>query len=277
MATATEQPYAAELYQPTGEAALLDSLADIGPPELDRYRRDGYLAVRSVLTDSEQRAALAGLDALLLDPRDADIQFEKWAEDRLDELDGEQRLDAVRKFMSFAGSDPRLHDLAHDERLLAVMRGLLGTEEPILFQDMAMLKPPGGGREKPWHQDNAYFNLAPGTPIAAAWIALDPATTDNGCMRVIPGSHRDGPVVHFARRDWQICDTDVATAREIAVPLPPGGALFFHGLLQHGTPTNTSPQRRRALQFHYVPAGAVQTDDEQRMAVFGAEGKDVSC
>ena len=81
------------------------------------------------------------------------------------------------------------------------------------------------------------------------WIALDRATTDNGCMTVIPGSHRRGPVVHFQRRDWQICDTHV----------------------------NTRGERRRALQFHYAPAGAVHITTEQRMAVFGSEGKSVTC
>ena len=56
---------------------------------------------------------------------------------------------------------------------------------------MALLKPPRG-REKPWHQDHAYFNLPLDTPIVGVWIALDEATPENGCMHVIPGSHREG-------------------------------------------------------------------------------------
>jgi len=96
-------------------------------------------------------------------------------------------------------------------------------------------------------------------------------------MYVIPGSHRAGPVFHFKRRDWQICDTAVAAATAWTVPLRPGGCLFFHGLLHHGTPPSRSPQRRRALQFHYKPSGAAQIAPEQRLAIFGSEGKDVSC
>ena len=150
-------------------------------------------------------------------------------------------------------------------------------ETPKLFANQAMLKPPGIGREKPWHQDHAYFNLPLDTCIVSAWVALDQATPENGCMRVIPGSHLDGPVVHFNRRDWQICDTDVARNRVIAVPLDPGGVLLWHGRLHHGTPANLSDKRRRALQLHYVPSTVETIESEARLAVFGHEGKDVTC
>lgn len=156
------------------------------------------------------------------------------------------------------------------------MARLVG-DTPELFQDQALLKPPLIGREKPWHQDNAYFNVPPETAVVGVWIALDEATPENGCMYVIPGSHRAGPVIHFKRRDWQICDTDVAADAAWTVPLEPGGCLIFHGLLHHGTPPSRSPQRRRALQFHYKPAGATQIAAEQRLAIFGSEGKDVTC
>lgn len=265
------------LYNSAVSAELLAGLDNIGSAELERYRAEGYLAVRSAVEEPQRHAVLAGIESLLIDNRGADIDFEAWAQDRLGELNGTQRLDVVRKFMWFADKEPRVRAVAYDERLLQVVRRLVGSHDLALFQDMALLKPPGGGREKPWHQDNAYFNLTPGTPIVALWLALDDATPENGCMHVIPGSHRQGPVVHFRRRDWQICDTDVQTAREVAVPLPAGGALFFDGLLHHGTPTNRSTQRRRAIQFHYVPADAVRTGDDDRLAIFGSEGKDVTC
>jgi phytanoyl-CoA hydroxylase len=96
-------------------------------------------------------------------------------------------------------------------------------------------------------------------------------------MVITPGSHRRGPVVHFQRRDWQICDTHVNNQGALAVPLKPGGCLFFHSLMHHGTPTNNSDQRRRAVQYHYKPASAPKTSYEERLAVFGEEGKDVTC
>jgi phytanoyl-CoA hydroxylase len=88
-------------------------------------------------------------------------------------------------------------------------------------------------------------------------------------MRVIPGSHREGPVRHAFLRDLQICDGDVPIDRGVAVPLPPGGVLLFDGLLQHGTPTNLTTTRRRALQFHYTVEAAASTSDDEHRATFG--------
>jgi phytanoyl-CoA hydroxylase len=182
----------------------------------------------------------------------------------------------VRKFFNFVAFAPHMKALSEHPELLDVVSRVIGAQ-PALFQDMALLKPPRIGREKPWHQDHAYFNLPLDTPVLGVWIALDRATTANGCMTVIPGSHRRGPVVHFQRRDWQICDTDVDPLGSLAVPLAPGGCLFFSSLMHHGTAPNTSDERRRAVQFHYRPASAELTSQEARMAVFGSEGKDVSC
>ncbi|MFD4022206.1 phytanoyl-CoA dioxygenase family protein [Streptomyces sp. NPDC058576] len=185
--------------------------------------------------------------------------------------------------MRFTELDERLRAVAHAPGLLALVRRLVGDDRVVMIQDMALLKPPGGGREKPWHQDNAFFPFEPGTPIIGVWIALDEATPANGCMHVRPGSHLAGPAVHFRRRDWQLCDADVLAAREdepvsdVTVPLPAGGALFFDGLLHHGTPENRTRTRRRALQLHYVPAAAVRVPEERRLAVFGSGGKNVSC
>ena len=145
-----------------------------------------------------------------------------------------------------------------------------------MFQDMALLKPPSG-REKPWHQDKAYFTYTKETPVVGVWIAIDAATTENGCMRLRTGTHRAGPMIHFQRRDWQICDTDARDGEVVAAPLQPGGLLLFDGLLQHGTPYNPTGQRRRAVQYHYAPASAQKTADEERLALFGSEGKNVQC
>ena len=146
-----------------------------------------------------------------------------------------------------------------------------------MFQSMALLKPPRVGRDKPWHQDHAYFQFELEAKVVGCWIALDEATVENGCMVIAPGSHLKGPVVHFRRRDWQICDTDVDTSGSLAVPLKPGGLLIFQSLLHHGTPPNRTAQRRRALQFHYRQQRAPLTSQEKRLALFGGEGLGAQC
>ena len=109
------------------------------------------------------------------------------------------------------------------------------------------------------------------------WIALDEATVENGCMQFLPGRHREGPKIHFQRRDWQICDNEMMGAKSVAAPLQPGGLLLFDGLLPHGTPHNSSPKRRRALQFHYTAEDVVKSAPEERLKHFGSEGKNVTC
>jgi len=63
----------------------------------------------------------------------------------------------------------------------------------------------------------------------------------------------------------------------VVVPLAPGGLLLFDGLIHHGTPANLTQERRRAVQFHYAARSAVWTNEEERLAIFGGEGRGVSC
>jgi phytanoyl-CoA hydroxylase len=96
-------------------------------------------------------------------------------------------------------------------------------------------------------------------------------------MQVLDGGHLLGPIHHFRRRDWQICDTDMEGRKSVALPLEPGDGMFFDGLLPHGTPSNNSAQRRRALQFHYMDAEAHAADEAERLALFGGEGAGATC
>ncbi|MBC8040037.1 MAG: phytanoyl-CoA dioxygenase family protein [Opitutaceae bacterium] len=266
------------LYHPDSTASGVETLADIGPREIAFYREHGYLVVRQAFTPAEVRDALAGLVGLIMGekPGFKGISFEATAREKLPSLNPEQRQDAVRKLYAFADADLRLKAMSAHPRLLPVISTLMNGATPFMFQDMALLKPPALGREKPWHQDHAYFDYPMGTPVVGVWTALDEATVENGCMQLLPGLHRE-PIVHFKRRDWQICDSVILGKRSVAAPLKPGGLLLFDGLLPHGTPHNHSGQRRRALQFHYAPDGITKTTAEERMKIFGSEGKDVTC
>lgn len=271
--------YDRNLYQYTGIADGVDGFAAINDAHIARFHTEGYLAIHNAFSPTEVQAALDGLLHLLSGAVAAfkGVVYEKAAEGiDIDTLPAEQKQDYVRKFMWFEKHEARLHALAYHTDLLAVVERIMG-EPPVLFQDMALLKPPRFGREKPWHQDHAYFELPLEAKVVGCWIALDEATTENGCMIVLPGSHQQGPVVHFKRRDWQICDTHVDNRGAVAVPLKPGGCLLFSSLIHHGTPTNHSHKRRRAVQYHYRPQSAPQTSVEARLAIFGEEGKDVSC
>jgi phytanoyl-CoA hydroxylase len=271
--------YPADLYHYGGVATALDGFTSVTDKQIDFFHAHGYLVLEHAFSPTEVQAGLEGLFALIAgqNPDYRGIMYERKAKGvAVDQLPTESRQDYVRKFMWFVEYEARLKAMAYQPQMIGLLRRLLG-DEPSLFQDMALIKPPRIGREKPWHQDHAYFDLPLNTPVIGVWIALDEATTQNGCMVIYPDSHRQGPVVHFNRRDWQICDSYDRFSAARAVPLKPGGALFFHSLLQHGTPANTSAQRRRAVQFHYAPASARKVSKEERLAIFGEEGKDVTC
>jgi phytanoyl-CoA hydroxylase len=267
-----------DLYRPTADAFQVDSLADIGPTEIAFYRANGYLSVRQAFTPAEINGALAGLSSLIMGekPDFEHVYFEASVRDRLPDMGPEERMDSVRKIGEFEAHEPRLKALSQHAQLLAVVTTLLGDRPPEMFQDMALLKPPRIGREKPWHQDHAYFDYPLDTPVIGVWIALDDANIENGCMQILPGRHHE-PLIHFQRRDWQLCDTTVLGTASVAAPLPSGGLLIFDGKLPHGTPHNTSSKRRRALQFHYAPKNIQKSPREVRLAAFGSEGKNVTC
>jgi phytanoyl-CoA hydroxylase len=156
--------------------------------------------------------------------------------------------------------DPRTLRWLLDHRLVNWLRILL-EDEPYAVQSMLYFKPPGS-RGQALHQDNFYLKAQPGTCMAA-WLALDAADEENGCMSVVPGSH-EWPVLCTEKADTRISFTDVT------VPLPsydlvesvvmePGDVLFFNGSLVHGSnPNRTSDRFRRSLIAHYVQAEARQ-------------------
>ena len=300
------EPHGAGLYDAQVSTAGYRGFASAESDGLQEYRSQGYLLIRRAFPGELVDRARDALREIGLSDRPAceSIYFEGSIRDALAEvptqeqnqtdpafaalalgvtcnslppLDAERRLSYVRKFMGFTRSqNPALKTLAEYPPLLDLMGRLLGGTRPHLYQDMAMIKPPGG-REKPWHQDRAYFNFSLETPLVGVWVAIDPATPENGCMRVVPGGHRAGPSIHFMRRDWQICDSDSEVFRPLAIPMESGDCLVFDGLLPHGTPRNGTSRRRWALQYHYTPPGVEEAPDQERLNVFGSEGKNVTC
>jgi phytanoyl-CoA hydroxylase len=278
-----EPEKAARLY--TTRAVQADPFAErLSEAQVRHFREQGWLAIAGVFSGEEVETAAVALSDFIqgrIVPRDGRTHVQEEPALRL--ADGtpapetpEARELRVRKVFDFTHHDERLQQLTMQPRLRAMLEPLIGPDSRLI-QDMALLKPPRTGSEKPWHQDTAYFDWLPLGGIVGCWIALDPATVENGCMQVIPGTHTEGPVAHFHHRDCQIADERVQVARAIAIPLGPGGVLFFSGLLHHGTPPNYTPERRRALQFHYAAATCRHMTYEEHAALFNEGGLYAGC
>jgi phytanoyl-CoA hydroxylase len=252
--------------------------------QVRQYRDQGWLAIEGLFSGAEVEIAKTALSDFIhgrIAPKDGRTHVQE--ESVLLGLDGtpeaetpEERELRVRKVFDFTHHDERLQAMTMQARLRSMLDQLVGPESRLI-QDMALLKPPRVGSEKPWHQDTAYFDWLPLGGIVGCWIALDRATVENGCMQVIPGTHLEGPVAHFHHRDCQIADERVQVSRAIAVPLEPGGVLFFSGLIHHGTPPNYSLGRRRALQFHYAAADCRNMTFEEHAALFSEGGLYAGC
>ncbi|UVI31974.1 phytanoyl-CoA dioxygenase family protein [Paenibacillus spongiae] len=250
------------------------SMDAITEAHVKQYREQGFVAVGQVLNKEQVDGSVAAIMETIFDRETkVNVQFTKPQDDL--KTDEEREL-AVRKVFDFVDFHEELHAIAYHPDIISFVERLLG-EEAKLAQNQALLKPPYGGAEKPWHQDMAYGNVAYDKAVVGVWIALDEAALDNGCMHVIPRSHMDGGVPHYSVRDWQICDTNVPVEKDTAIPLQPGGALFFHGLLYHGTPNNFSDQRRRSLQFHYVPKSAQKLTHAEYKRMFTNEMTSAEC
>lgn len=252
----------------------IPTLQDITEEHVQQYWREGYLVIENALSGLEVQTSIEALmDIVFKRSLGAKVQFVRPEKELADDYEREL---AARKVYDYIDHEPRLHAIAYQEGIMNAMAKLFG-EQAKVTQDQAILKPPTGGAEKPWHQDMAYGALAYDKPVIGIWIALDPAELDNGCMHVIPRSHMDGGVPHYVVRDWQLCDTSVAVQRDVAVPLKPGGALIFSGLLHHGTPPNFSAKRRRALQFHYAPESAKKMTPQEYKRMFTNEMTRAEC
>lgn len=277
LAAPTAEELARSLYRYDHiEMERVATADQVGEEEIRRFWERGYLVIDQLLSGEETTLAAEAVNDIIhgriVGPR---LQFmKKTSELRTDE-DREMSMRKLHKFVDFS---PALHHAGYHPDALRVLEAIFG-EAPRLLEDQAILKPPSvdAGGEKPWHQDMAYGNISQTKMVCGVWIALDEATLENGCMHVIPGTHRDGPIPHYAIRDWQLCDAHVDVASDVAVPLRPGGALFFAGLLHHGTPPNFSTSKRRALQFHYSPESSRKMTPQEFRQAFMTDTPAAEC
>jgi phytanoyl-CoA hydroxylase len=249
--------------------------------EVAQYRREGWVLARGILGPRSVEAcrqALSDLASGRLAARETVMAYEAGYDPAA--LSPAEREFFIRKYMDFVPDAPALRMAAMHRRLHALLDQLLGCGR-VLFQEMALVKPPLIGSEKPWHQDASYFRLTDPGLIVGVWIALDPALKRNGCMELVPGSHLGGAVPHVHENDFNRCrivEGCVDREARIAVEMQPGDALIFHSLLHHFTEPNPSALRRRAVQFHYHQVGAVWAGVEEHRRLFHfADGSYAGC
>jgi ectoine hydroxylase-related dioxygenase (phytanoyl-CoA dioxygenase family) len=140
--------------------------------------------------------------------------------------------------------------------------GVLG-EDLILWGCHVFCKPAAEGYETPWHQDGHYWPIRP-LANCTVWVALEPSTAENGCLRVIPGSHaaqRLHEHLHEDRADLTLQQRLAAgsfdEAAAVDIELQPGQMSLHDVYMIHGANANHSTQRRTGVALRYMPATSV--------------------
>lgn len=207
------------------------------PLEIERYQREGQIIPSVRLSDETVRELSGKMEDFFAAAPGVDQDYAPNLIDR----------------------DPSWLKYARAPEILDAVSSVLG-EDIIVWGSALFAKKGVGGKATPWHQDGHYWPIRPLATVTA-WIAIDDVAVDNGCMRVIPGSHREQILHEHYREDsddvvlnqaLDVEDGRFGTPRN--VELAPGEFSIHDVYLLHGAEPNNSGRRRAGLVFRYMPA-----------------------
>jgi phytanoyl-CoA hydroxylase len=224
-----------------------------------QFEDEGYLIVEDVLCKEELANCEAEIQRLhevtaeyeaTQNPELKHFQREPYAKDK--QQDG---LPVLRKIEQTRDFSNIFKNLAAHPKLISVVQNLIG-EDLLLFRSTLMLKPAFHGSAHAFHQDSAYWPMDPPSLVTVS-MALTESTSENGCLQVIPGSHKWG------MQEWgliaqntdkaQTNRDDIDTSGAIEAPLKAGSVMIFHSLTVHGSGPNKSANARHTALYAYFP------------------------
>lgn len=211
--------------------------------DIQFYRDNGYLVVKNLFNDEMIFKGLSAIDEIL-SRSDADENSEKEPKDNA----------IVRRIWSPTKKHMAFVELAEDKQLLDIVQHLIG-ENIVFHYSKLNMKGPKVGSLVEWHQDFSYYPHT-NSDLLTALIFLDDATIENGCLQVVPGSHKHGLLSHniddFFRGKIQGVNENDA----IYIEAEAGDVLFLHCLTMHASAVNTSSIPRRTFLPAYRSADA---------------------
>jgi len=207
------------------------------PEEVTHYQETGQVTASFRLDDDVVTAIQERAEKLFAARPDLDHDY----------IPNVIELDAAGNWLEF-GIHPQI---------LNSIEQLIG--ENIILWGSAFFTKKGDGKRTPWHQDSAYWPIVP-MAACSAWIAFDYTTRENGCMQIIPGSHKEGrQFSHFGSTaddivlKQELSENELPNVEPVDVILEPGMVSFHHPLVLHGAEPNTSEARRGGLAYRYLP------------------------
>lgn len=256
----------------------------------DEFDRNGYVVVENLLDDERDLQPILDDFAALLDRLStrwygegklpstfSDLPFTRRAGAVISRISTEDshHLDISLPKVPVYSEETPVHtseavfNLLTHPGLLDVVELLIGSEIYANPIQHARIKPPEAARTAdapgngfleatPWHQDQGVITTdADETNIVSVWIAITDATEENGCLCMIPGSHREGLAPHCFEIPEKFRDKFVTP-----IPMKAGSALFFHRLTKHSSLPNHSDDIRFSFDLRYSPIGMPTGRDE---------------
>lgn len=220
------------------------------PEEVERFRRDGYVHLAGVLSGEE----LAELEAIY--QRFLRREIPVPGKDLCDMSGDYQRpLEqfAVVNVMLPRKYYPPLAGNVYERRAAAIAEQLCGPDMVLDYDQLLAKQPFREDAVFAWHQDQAYWPATPDTRTASFWMAIDDSTLENGCVRFIPGSHREPKLrphhpLHGDRGKSHTLVAEVDPEKDEIRPAPirRGDVTVHHERTVHGSGGNRTAGWRRA-------------------------------
>src|SRR5438874_3708451 len=225
------------------------------PDELRAFDEQGYLVVEDLIGPEwvdEICCDLADLHERMADHLAPGVHV-SW----------EQEVDAaiqrkIKQLMHAELVSPALDRLVRSDAVLDVVEAVIGPDIS-LYHCKLLMKAARDGTITPWHQDYSYWVTDDNRPLMLnCMLQIDDATVENGCLQVVPASHKKGLMAH--EREGKVFGRFLPgyfQPREDAVPLPmrAGSTVFFGPLIIHGSDANRSERDRRAVTIAYNVTG----------------------
>lgn len=223
--------------------------------QIRTFRDRGFLYYGPVLSAGELadlRAALARVE-----------RGESTAEtDTMRNIGGGENS-VVTQIVNIWQAEPAFYRHLFQERIVPMAAQLMGTDTVRVWHDQVQIKPPHIGGPTIWHQDHPYWPVIQPADLVSAWVALEDADAANGCMSMVPMSHKWGPynggTVGSDPTTWEpaadksLLPPEAQNYTVESVPVPAGAVVFHHCLTWHGAPPNHTDRPRPAIAVHYMP------------------------
>lgn len=224
--------------------------------DVDFYNEQGYLLVKGVFNQTEVEEMRLAVGKII--DRAAQAQKDTnhaWQGDFMPK-------EELKKLVLKGFHDVQYHDASFMRAIVhanmtAVLSQIIGPNVQLHHSKM-LVKPPENGAAFPMHQDHPYFPHKQHTMLAAS-VHLDDANVENGCLHVIPGSHKQGEIPHIGKHYLNAKEYPISMGTPC--PAEAGDVLFFNYLTIHGSPANLSDRTRRNVLFQYRSATDFPTEN----------------